>query len=140
MFMAELVTFPHIEKALVAFLGAQLTARGLPAWVATQIPAARPVRVVRVSRIGGTRRNVVLDNPTVLLECWDATESAAYVLADRCRALVESACREGTVLTGGVQVGNYQEFSGPVNFPDPATNNPRFQITISITASGVVTP
>jgi metal-dependent amidase/aminoacylase/carboxypeptidase family protein len=137
--MAELVTFPHIEKALVSYLAAQLTARSLPAWVSTQIPADRPVRLVRVSRIGGTRRNVVLDNPTVLLECWDATELAAYVLADKVRGIVEAACREATEITAGVRIGDYSEFSGPVNFPDPATRNPRVQITISITAAGTVT-
>ncbi len=137
--MTQLVAFPHIEKALVAFLNAQLTAHGLSAWVSTQIPAVRPTRLVKVSRIGGTRRNVVTDNPTVLLECWDATELAAYTLVGMCRSLVESACRDGAAIAAGVYVGDYQEFSGPVNFPDPATTNPRFQITISILASGTVT-
>lgn len=137
--MAELVSFPHIEKALVAYLSAQLTARSLPAWVSTQVPADRPTRLVRVSRVGGTRRNVALDNPTVLIECWDATELAAYTLADKCRGIVEAACREATTIAAGVRIGDYQEFSGPVNFPDPATRNPRVQITISITSSGVVT-
>lgn len=131
----DVITFPHIEKALIGFLNAELTARGKTAWVSSQIPANRPTRLVRVTRAGGPRRDIINDQPTVIVECWDATETAAYDLANLCRGLIHAASLSDDPM-GGVYLNHYEEFSGPARNPDPLTAYSRYQFTVSLMVTG----
>lgn len=124
--MSEVVAFPDAEAVCVEYLQAQFAARGDSAKVATKIPAPRPTRLVRVTRVGGGRRNVAQDDATVVVECWDAGEPSAFKLARTARALL------GVMDVPGAFVPQGGEVSGPQFFPDPLTSNPRYQFTVIV--------
>lgn len=109
--MTELVTFPDVESLCVSALNAFLT----DCQASTKVPNPRPNKLVRVSRIGGPRRNVGMDAPIVLFECWALDEPSAQELGARVRALISSLPEYG------------YEASGLVNNPDQETNLPRYQ-------------
>lgn len=65
-----------------------------------------------------------------LFECYDPNEAAA----ERLSLLVERVMKESRAqyFAGGFITG-WRRTNGPVNFPDPDTSNPRFQLTGDIT-------
>jgi hypothetical protein len=114
---------PDVEKAFVAYLNGILTPQ-----VSTRVPATRPASFVRVQVVGGDVLNVALDAPRLLVECWAATDGAAFALARQAWAAV-SETRAAWV--GDVWVSALT-LSRPVNFPDPDTASPRFQFTVDL--------
>jgi hypothetical protein len=114
---------PDVEKAFVAYLNGLLTPQ-----VSTRVPATRPASFVRVQVVGGDVLNVALDAPRLLVECWAATDGAAFALARQAWAAV-SETRAAWV--GDVWVSALT-LSRPVNFPDPDTASPRFQFTVDL--------
>ena len=113
-----------VEAVAVEALGAVLS---VP--VATRVPNPRPAAGnVRVTRTGGSSGNVVQDDATVLVECWGPDGVAAFELARSAWAYL-SALEGSTV--GGVWVYEVRP-QGPVNFPDPDTDSPRYQFVASI--------
>lgn len=135
----EVVVFPDAEALLVAYLEPELAARALPARVSTKHPtdikhpSPTSGRYVRVSRVGGPRENLVTDGAQMLLECWSDTESDAAELCKLARALVWAM--DGQQIAG-VWVRRVQEFSGPVNLPDPDTTMPRYQVSMNLSLKG----
>lgn len=118
----ELVGFPDAEAVVVAYLKGVLP--GVK--VSTLVPNPRPDRLVKVTRTGGSRRNVAQDDAMVTLECWDKESADAAALANRVRAhLANFDTVDGYVPRDG-------EVSGPQFFPDPLTSNPRYQLTVII--------
>jgi hypothetical protein len=124
--MTEVVAFPDAEAVVVAYLRAALSARGDTVRVSTKIPATRPPRLVRVTRVGGARRNVSQDDATVVVECWAADTDGASELARTCRALL------GAMEVPAAFVPQDGEVSGPQFFPDPLTSDPRYQFTVIV--------
>lgn len=122
--MTEVLVPQDIEAALVSHLGIQLGCL-----VATRVPNPRPAKHVRVRRTGGRRVSLVLDNPTVLVECWAETESAAHDLAGLAGGAL--AASPGTWIADGVWL-NAADVSSPVNYEDPSTRMPRYQFTASL--------
>lgn len=134
----ELVAFPDAEALAVGYLQAELTARGDTARVSTRHPttvkAPGPVtRFVRVTRTGGPRTNLVTDGAQLMFQCWDTDETAAAGLCTLVRALVWAM---DAAMVGDVWVRRVQEFSGPVNYPDPDTDMPRYQISMNVETKG----
>lgn len=127
--MTETIAFPDVETLLVGYLKAQLAARSDTATVATKVPNPRPRRLVRLLRAGGARKNLVIDSPTVVVECWDADETAAAELVRLVRALIWAM--PGT--SGVYRVG---EFAGPASQPDPESGSPRYVFTVSVDVRG----
>lgn len=118
----ELVGFPDAEAVVVAYLKGVLP--GVK--VSTLVPNPRPDRLVRVTRTGGSRRNVAQDDAMVTLECWDKAAADAAALANRVRAhLTNFDTVDGYMPRDG-------EVSGPQFFPDPLTTNPRYQLTVIV--------
>lgn len=126
--MTEPVLFPDAEALLVAYLGGLLA---VP--VSTKVPNPRPASFVRLRRVGGARRDLVTDSPVLVFECWAATETEAERLAATARAHV-GALEQTTV--SGVYVRSVEEVGGPVPFPDPATDTPRYQFTARLNLKG----
>lgn len=114
---------PDIEAALLAVL---------PSPAATRVPATMPDAFTRVSRIGGSRLNLVQTRPTVLVECWALTDLAAQARADAAWQALDAAqhsTRAGVWLAG-------IDSSEPVEYPDPdAPRHRRYQFTASVTAA-----
>lgn len=114
-----------IEQSLVKYLG---DAVGVP--TSTHIPTQRPTSFIRLSRTGGAPTNLAQTNPTVLIECWASTDSAAYSTAATAWALLRST-QFGAQLPLGVFVMAVPYLQEPVNYPDSATGSPRYQFIYS---------
>ncbi|MFF3221715.1 hypothetical protein ACFYV7_02870 [Nocardia suismassiliense] len=141
--MTERIVYPDIEKTLVDYLTAQLTAVSDTAKVVTRIPEPRPARMVRVKRNDRILRqdvedregrrgpNLILDRPRVVLECTDDAGAAAD-LAGRVRAILSAAAPGylGTVWC------DYIEDVGMENDTDPATAAPRHAIIADLIVRG----
>lgn len=122
------------EAANIAYLSGLLPSGVV---VATQIPRssrgelAFPDRMVRVTRTGGPAWSVAHDGPTILVECWAATSTAAWELTGACRDLLLAL---DNTLVGPVWLSHRAEGGGPVNYPDPRTDHPRYQFLHEQTA------
>jgi len=131
--MAEAIAFPDVEALFQSYLTAELGNRGDTATVHTAVPNPRPNRFVLVPRLGGQRRNTVVDDATIGVECWAATNGQAQALAQLVRALIHAA--QGTTLAG-VQIYRVQEFAGPARLPDPESHQARYVLTVSVSVRG----
>lgn len=134
--VVEAIAFPDVEALNVSFLSDRL---GESVWVSTNVPTVRPPLAVKVTRVGGVRRNLVTDAPMVMFECWAnsgdliADEIAASDLARRARAHVGSLDD-----TAGSRVGlaHRREVGGPAFNPDPDSDAPRYSFTVEQSARG----
>lgn len=131
--MAQAVAFPDVESLLVDYLTGAFAARSETASVHTQVPNPRPSRFVLVPRVGGPARNLVVDNPTIGVECWADSAGAAHDLCQLTRALLR-ALPGRTV--GGVMVYSVAELAGPQQLPDPASQQARYIYTPTLTCRG----
>lgn len=109
-----------IEQALVSFL---TTATTYP--TSTKIPNPRPARFIRVTRTGGTSRNLAQSDPSVLVECWGTTETDAWAVAKAVWEALQPT-RLGAYLSPAVFVCQ-ADVAEPVFYPDAATASPRYQ-------------
>lgn len=134
--MNELIVFPDAIELVVNELRAELPAYGFgDATVITRIPSTRPEVLVLVRRLGGTRLNLVTDEPLIGVECWAPELEEAHDLAQMCRALVLAL--QGTT-SGGVPVYRVTEAGGLIDLPDPLSSQPRFTFTAAIAVRGDV--
>ena len=122
--MAEVITFPDATQVVIDGLDPNIT---VP--VLSRVPNPRPVSFVTIRRVGGVRRNIVTDSPTVTAEAWAETDEDAHDLAQQVRAHVHALV--GTQVDG-VLVCKVDEFAGPAHIPDPTSNTPRYTQTFSI--------
>ncbi len=85
--------------------------------VVTKLPFPDyPAKMIRVSRAGGHRPNIVTDAPRLLIECWTKTVEDAETLANTAIAALQNS--QGTT-TDGVFSRGFENIEGPVDFPDP---------------------
>lgn len=126
--MTEVIVFPDAEALAVTFLNPKVGVR-----VATQIPNPRPASFIRVLRVGGARRSLVVDSPVLVFECWAPDEIAASQLAQTARAHVFSMAQ---TTVNGHWVYLVRDVAGPQSFPDPLTDTPRYQFTVQIDTRG----
>jgi hypothetical protein len=116
---------PNAEAAVVGLLALEL----VPVVVGTRIPNPRPVSLVRVQRVGGVERNFIQEQPTLLVECWGPTQTAAWDLAAKAWSLLQG---RDTLEFNGMELRE-RHLSSPVNYPDPSTSSPRYQFTLQTT-------
>lgn len=117
-----------IEAAVVAVLDA-----GTSAEVATSVENPRPAGpIIRVTRAGGSGRNLIQSTPRVLVECWDDDETDAFNLAQLAYARLWAA--QDSFMTADVYVTQV-ELTEPANFPDPDTDQARYQFLAALTTS-----
>lgn len=123
--MVEVLVSPDVEAAAVTFLRGSLGV--LADRVATKTPATMPDNMVRVSLTGGDRAGLVSDTAQLTVECWAPNEPTASMLARTAHAHMLAAAG---VEAGGVFVRRVDTVGGVQSFPDPDTNNPRYQFTV----------
>lgn len=128
--MSEAVIFPDVEALLVAYLTPLLG--GVE--VGTQIPNPRPDTFVRVTRVGGARRDRITDQPLVVVQAWATDEAAAQNLGARAQAHV-FALEQTSV--GDSYVRAVREVGGFQAVPDPLSGTPRYQFTAQLDTRGV---
>lgn len=121
---------PPVIPALVTFLGAALS---VP--VSSVVPNPRPPAFVRLGATGGQRRNLSQADPTVLVECWAASSYQAMELASSAWSALEGA----DWLSPEVWVAESRA-SLPVDFPDPTSEQARWQFLWSPTVNLKETP
>jgi hypothetical protein len=128
--MTEVVVFPFVEKLLRAAL---LPLVGGVA-ISTRVPKERPsAPFVRLTRVGGPRRDRVTDQPMVVVEVWGPDEVSVGELAERVRAHV-FALEQTQTAHGWVRT--VREVGGLQSFPDPVTGSPRYQFTVQLDTRG----
>ena len=96
--------------------------------VASRIPAKQFDSMIRVSRVGGKRLNMVQDQVVMLVEAWHSSafdaSQLAHQIAERCEA-----AGDGTKLDDVTRVANVVT-TGPLEFPDPNSPMVRYQFTV----------
>ena len=125
------IAFPVIEQPLVAYL-APLVA---PVKVLTRVPTDRPDEFVRLSRVGGTVRDVITDRPWVVFECWSKSDYDAAILARTVRAYVFDLVQ---TQIGDAWVRAVDEVGGLQAFPDPESGQARYQFSVQFDVRGTV--
>lgn len=74
-----------VEAALVAYLSGALDVS-----VHADVPNPRPDLLVTVGRTGGGKEQLVIDKPTVAVQCWAPTRSQAADLALEAEAAMDA--------------------------------------------------
>ncbi|MGA5869253.1 hypothetical protein [Streptomyces cinereoruber] len=125
------VLMPDAMAVVIGYLRSTLAAHGEQAPVVSRVPSPRPIRFVRIERIGGPPDSVVTDRPRLDVHCWGADEEDAHDLMQLCRALLGAArgAHGGTTLARPA-VG------GPQFLPDKETGAARWAFTLDITMRG----
>ena len=100
-------------KVAIAILA---EAFGEYALVAARMPRQRPVRFVRVTRVGGGLTNHVTDTARLLIECFGLDVQTCENMTGTARAALRNAV--STVVEDS-WVRNYDNEQGPVDFPHP---------------------
>ena len=126
---AEAIVFPDATLVAITKLRAALT----PTPVHARIPTTRPAAFVLVQRVGGVRRNLVVDDALLTVEAWAATGAAAHDLAQAARAHLHAMV--GDVIAG-VAVYRVDEAAGPQWLPDPESLQARYTFTTTVAVRG----
>lgn len=98
---------------------------------ATRLQGDHYDEMIRISRTGGRRLNVVQDEVHMLVETWHRDPFLASQLAHLVAERVEAA-RDGTFIADGIQARAVST-TGPLEFPDPHSGLARYQFTFSCT-------
>lgn len=91
--------------------------------VSGDLPNPRPAKAVTLERTGGAEDRIVLDHPTIAIQCWGNTRAEAMFLADN----VEECMRQ----LDDPEIPDVAK-SGKYNFPDEY-GNPRYQLVYDLT-------
>lgn len=92
------------------------------------VPSERPDEFVVVERTGGRRRDVVIDEPMLAVQCWSTTRSRASKMA-----LEVARDMEGLIEVPGV---NMCRVDSIYNYPDLDSGTPRYQLTCELVTVG----
>lgn len=128
--MAELIVFPDAVAALVDHLSAVLA----PTEAHTEVPSPRPANFVTLRRVGGVRRSLVVDEPSIAVEAWGPNEGAATDLAQLARAVIHAAVGASFPNVGTIY--RVVEFAGPASLPDPDSDQARVTFTVAVSVRG----
>jgi len=132
--MTERIVFGDIEQLVIDHLDTELPAAGYAAIpVSTRVPRSGAT-FIRVMRSGGAARDLVTDQPTVIVEAWAPTETAAHTLAQTARSILHACQTSGDI--AGTACYSVGEFAGPSNLPDPSSKRIRYTATYSIAVRG----
>lgn len=128
----EVIAFPDAEALAVSFLRSKIAG----VYIATRIPTDRPEngKIIKVTRVGGSKLRLNTDSPMLVFECWALTPVEASELARQARAYVNAMAGE---TVNGVWVFKVREVGGPAYFPDPDSTSPRYQFSVAIDMKGV---
>lgn len=129
--MVELVVFPDVESAVIAYLKPHLT--GVK--VATKVPNPRVPKMVRVEAAGGSGRGLAVSRRLLIVQCWESDSVAAALLCERVAALIYAAQYDPTI----PEIRKVTSVGEPASFPDPDTALPRYQFSASLDVRGHIT-
>ena len=129
--MVELVIFPDVEGAIIAYLEPKLP--GVE--VSTEVPYPRVPKMVHVEAAGGSGRGLALSRRLVIVQCWETESPDAAALSERVAAIIYAAQYDPAIpeIRGVTSIGE------PASFPDPDTDLPRYQFSASLDVRGHIT-
>lgn len=122
------IVFPDAVLVTIQYLRGALP--GLT--VVSRVPNPRPPEFVRIERLGGTRRNLILDRPRIDVECWSDSEGNAADLSATVRAYVLAMAGKRSTTT----VYDVREVSGPMWLPDSESGQPRYSFAVEFSTRG----
>jgi hypothetical protein len=122
---SEYVVFGDLEAAAITWLSARVG----DVQVGTEVPDPRPDELIKVSRTGGSDTNIVTERGQLTFECWAADSVRASELCRLVAALVRAM--DGQTVDE-IFIRRVRTVGGPVAFPDPATDLPRYQYTAEL--------
>lgn len=123
------IAFPDAVEVLNTLIRSAVD----PVHVGARTPNPRPSKFIRTTRTGGPRRDLVTDQPTLVIEAWAEQLVDAIDLASTARTAV-LAGRGQTV--AGVQLYAVREMSGPADMPDPDSHQERVRFTVQLDLRG----
>lgn len=113
---------------------------GVYALVSARMPKQRPVRFVRVTRIGGSQDDPITDVARILVECFGVDVETVENMTATARAALRNAISTDV---DDVWVRNYDQEQGPVDFPHPEILDMerwQFQGNLSLSTASVSHP
>lgn len=125
----EVIVFPDIEGVIITHLQSVLESTH----VSTKVPVPRPTRMVKVTRVGGNKIRLNAESAMVTFQCWEADSVKASELARLARAYIHALDGE---TVNGVWIYRVIDVGGPAFVPDPETDTPRYQFTVSLDLKG----
>ncbi|MFD8618263.1 hypothetical protein [Streptomyces sp. NPDC059513] len=129
--MTEVIAFADAESLAVTYLKSKIAGVS----VSTKVPSPRPQKLIKVTRVGGSKLRLNADSPILVFECWAPDSIQASALCRQARAYVNAM--DGQTING-VWVFKVREVGGPAFFPDPDTDLPRYQFSVAIDTKGEV--
>lgn len=85
--------------------------------VSAKMPRTLPVKFVRVSRVGGSRPDLVTDSARILIELFGADPETVESMWATADAAMHNAI--GTIVDSAVFVRGWENVQGPTDFPHP---------------------
>lgn len=117
--------WPTPKPAVLAAITVLSDGFGDYADVSASLPAkGRPLRFVRVTRVGGGQDNPAIDIARLLIECFGPDTATAEAMCNTVRAALRNAmgttvdCENGSTTTR-VFIRGWGNEQGPVDFPHP---------------------
>ncbi len=140
--MKPVVYLPDTAEAVAAYLTAALADRSESyvkgVTVSTKMPNPVPLPYVRVRRVGGQVRDVVIDRATVDALIWHTDDDKRMALGRLTYDLL-LAIQNDTV--GGVLLYSASDFLAPIKVPDPTDSNRHVVMTTAqVIARATTTP
>lgn len=89
---------------------------GQYALVSAKMPKQRPIRFVRVSRVGGGQDDPITDRARLLIECFGPDTETVEAMSATARTALRNAI---STIVDGVFVRGWANEQGPVDFPHP---------------------
>ena len=122
------IVFPDAVLVTILYLREVLPG----AAVYSRVPDPRPAEFIRIQRLGGLRRSLILDRPRIDVECWSDSEEGAEELCARVRAYVLAMAGK----RGETTVYDVAEVSGPMWLPDSESGQPRYSFAVEFSTRG----
>jgi len=108
--------WPTPKPALKTAITILSDAFGVYAQVSANMPRQVPIRFIRVSRIGGSRPNVVTDSARILIECFGPDPETVESMSSTVDEAMHNAI--GTIVDG-VFIRDWGNINGPISRPHP---------------------
>lgn len=133
--MTATVVFPDI----ITLVRARTAAAGFTGDIFSRIPDDRETRTAFIvaTRVGGTARNEVTDEPVLTIEAWATSEEASHDLCQEFRAYLHGLPEPATADN---PIYRITELAGPSFFPDNDTPDPPrdlHRMTVQFAVRGV---
>lgn len=125
---APVVAWPDVTLLATQYLRDRLGG----VQVGSRIPCPRPVEFVVLRRVGGPRRNPLVDDARLDVQVWAMTDERAMEIASLARYQL------GLMPQHVPAVRQFGEDAGPNLIPDAPSDVPRVLLTVVLSVRGAV--